>query len=188
MSLRRDLLAIAAGTAVLFVWYGLAQAFPWGPGCVDSYSSTSGESYAISAGGLIEAPPGTWTTPAFDERFGGRMVTLATDAQFCWILSAPRSAYDFARYFGLHAVTQLGVTVLLLLVLRLIQAATFARRMLVVAAFAVAASIATYGAMMNWMGMPAAYGVGEGFNLMAGWLLAAALVDRIAVAGARART
>ena len=41
--------------------------------------------------------------------------------------------------------------------------------------------IAIYGGMLNWMGMPAAYGVGESFNLVAGWLLAFSLMDRMAL-------
>ena len=45
----------------------------------------------------------------------------------------------------------------------------------------VAGAIATYGGMLNWMGMPAAYGVGESSNLLVSWLLAFAVIDRLAL-------
>jgi hypothetical protein len=53
------------------------------------------------------------------------------------------------------------------------------RRLGVVLGLALAGTISIYGGQLNWMGMPAAYGVGAGANLVMGWLLAFSLIDRV---------
>jgi len=164
---------------VLFLWYGLVQLFPWGTGNVGNFSATSGGSYVSGAPGLEEAPPGTWTTEAFDDRLGGRISTLATDRSFSWIISAPREHYSIPRYFAFHALTQAGVAAFLVLVLCVLAPLPRARRLAAVGVLGLAATIATYGGMLNWQGMPAAYGVGESFNLVVGWLLAFSAIDRL---------
>ncbi len=179
MSPAKSVLAVVVGTFVLFLWYGLVQLFPWGTGIVGNFSATSSDSYVTGAPGLEEAPLGTWTTEAFDDRLGGRISTLATDRSFSWIISAPREHYNIPRYFAFHALTQAGVATLLVLVLWVLAPLPRARRLAAVAALGVAGAIATYGGMLNWMGMPAAYGVGESFNLLMGWLLAFSVIDRL---------
>jgi len=80
---------------VLFLWYALAQFFPWGTASVSKFSATSGETYVLGVSGLEKAPPGTWTTEAFEDQLGGRISTLATDRSFSWIVAAPRAHYSF---------------------------------------------------------------------------------------------
>ena len=109
MSRTRTVLAVMVGTIVLLVWYGLAQLFPWGTKSVGNFSATSSETYVSAAPGLEEAPPGTWTTEAFEDRLGGRISTLATDRSFSWIIAAPREHHSFPRYLAFHALTQAGV-------------------------------------------------------------------------------
>ena len=95
MSRTRGLFAVLVGTIVLLVWYVIVQFFPWGTGSVGNFSATSDATYAAGAPGLEEAPPGTWTTEAFEDRLGGRISTLATDRSFSWIVAAPRAHYSF---------------------------------------------------------------------------------------------
>jgi hypothetical protein len=175
-------LAVVVGTVVLILWYGLTQLFPWGTVSASNFSATSSPTYATAAPALEEAPPGTWTTEAFEDQLGGRISTLATDRSFSWIISAPREHYNIPRYFAFHALTQAGVAAFLLLVLCILAPLSRARRVAVVIVLAVAATLATYGAMLNWWGMPATCGAGESFNLVAAWLLASLAMDRLAVA------
>ena len=90
----RNVLAVVVGTIVLFVWNGLTQFFPWGVGVVNQLSATSGEKYVFDAQRLEEAPAGTWTTQAFEDRLGDGISTLATDNSFSWIVAVPRDQYD----------------------------------------------------------------------------------------------
>jgi hypothetical protein len=100
---------------------------------------------------------------------------------FSWIISARREHYNIPKYFAFHAMTQAGVAVFLVLVLWVLSPLSRARRHAAVVCLGVAGAIATYGGMLNWMGMPAAYGVSESFNLVAGWLLAFSVIDRLVV-------
>ena len=181
MNRTRSVLSVLVGTIVLLLWYALVQFFPWGTGSVSNFSATSSETYVSAAPGLEEAPPGTWTTEAFDDRFAGHISTLATDRSFSWIVSAPREHYSIPRYFAFHALTQAGVAAFLVLVLWVLTPLPRARRLAAVGILGVAGAIATYGGMLNWMGMPAAYGVGESFNLLAGWLLVFSVIDLVAL-------
>ena len=117
---------------------------------MNNLSATSDESYAAGAPGLEEAPPGTWTTEAFEERLGGRISTLATDRSFSWIIAAPRETYSFPRDLAFHALTQVGVSLLLVIISGLLAPLARPRRWTVVLAFGVATSLATYGGMLNW--------------------------------------
>ena len=181
MSRARCVLAVMVGTIVLLLWYGLVQLFPWGTGSVSNFSATSTETYVSGAQGLEEAPPGTWTTEAFEDQLGARISTLATDRSFSWIVAAPREHYSIPRYLAFHALTQAGVATFLVLVLYVLAPLPRARRLAAVVIVGVAGTIATYGGMLNWMGMPAAYGVGESFNLLVAWLLAFSVIDRLAL-------
>ena len=179
MSRTRCLLAVIVGTLILFVWNALTQFFPWGVGAVDNLSATSGQSYVLVTSGLEVAPPGTWTTQAFDDRLGNGVSTLATDRSFSWIVAVPREGYNLTRYFALHVLTQAGVALFLVLVLWLLKPLPRGRRMASVFVIGVAAMIGTYGSMMVWWGLPAAYGLGASVNLLAGWLLLLVVVERL---------
>lgn len=177
MSRTRSVLGVVVGTVVLFLWYGLAQLFPWGVSTVNNTSATSIESYVSTAPGLVEAPPGTWTTQAFEERFGDGISTLATDWSFSLIVAVPRERYDMKRFFTLHMLALLGVAVFLVIAALLLEPLTRARRLAVVLVVGVAGSFGTYGEMMAWWGVPAPYGVGESANLVVGLLLAFLVVE-----------
>jgi hypothetical protein len=182
----RYLVAALAGAAVLFVWYGLSQVFPWGPSAVNNFSATSGETYVASTTGLQQASPGTWTTQAFEEQLGNQVSTLATDGSFSWVISVPSSAYSLPRYFSIHALTQLCVAILLLVGHRILLPLPRRRRFVAILALGVTSTLGVYGGMMNWIGMPAAYGLGQCFNHVVGWCLAFAVVDLIAAPTTRA--
>jgi hypothetical protein len=181
MTATKGALAVVAGTIVLVVWYGLTQLFPWGTRSVSNFSATSGEAYASAAPELLEAPAGTWTTEAFEDQLGGRISTLATDRSFSWIVAAPRESYSLPGYFAYQFVTQAGVAACLTAVLALLAPLPRPRRFAVVGAMGLAATIGIYRGMMNWWGMPAGYGVGESVNTVGAWLLASAVIDRLAL-------
>ena len=61
----------------------------------------------------------------------------------------------------------------------LLKPLTRGRRVATVLGIGVAGMIATYGAMMVWWGLPAAYGVGKSVNLLVGWLLVLVVVERL---------
>lgn len=179
MTRPRDALVVLLGTAVLFFYYGAAQLLPWGAGSARNFSSTSGDAYVSSAGQLTEGPAGAWVTPAFERDFVDGVSTLATDRTFSWIFSVSRQSYDLGRYFAFHAFTQAAVALLLFVALRLLAHLPLSRRMMTVCCLAFAASVASYGAMMNWLGMSLRHGIGESLNLVFSWLLAAAVMDRL---------
>lgn len=179
MSGTRCVLAVIVGTIVLFLWNALTQFFPWGVGVVNQLSSTSGEAYVIDVPRLEEAPPGTWTTPAFEDRLGDGVSTLATDRSFSWIVAIPRADYNFARYFAYHTVVQCGVALFLVLVIWLLQPLSRMRRLTAVLFLGVAGMLASYGTLMVWWGLPAGYGVGSAVNVLVGWFLVLLVVDRL---------
>jgi hypothetical protein len=159
----------------------IVQFFPWGTGSVSNLSATSGESYAAAAPGLEQASSGTWTTEAFEEQLGGRISTLATDRSFSWIVSARREHYSIPRDLAFRALTQARIAVVLVLVPTVLAPLSRMRRLAAVACMGASGTIAIHGGMMNWMGMLAAYCVGESFNLLVGWLLAFSAIDRLAM-------
>ena len=179
MSGTKCVLAVIVGTMTLFVWNAISSlSFPWGVGSVNNHSATSGASYVLAAPGLEEKPPGTWTTQAFEDRFGNGISTLATDRSFSWIVSVPRNRYNLTRYFAFQILAQFGVALFLVLVLWLLKPLPRGRRVATVLGLGVAGMIASYGAMMVWWGLPAAYGVGTSVNLLVGWLLVLVVVER----------
>lgn len=184
MRLQRALLAVGASAAVQFLWHGLAQAFPWGTSVARNFSETSGTPYVASVAELQQAPPGTWTTPAFGEQFKDGISTLATDRSFAWVISVPREAYSLPRYFAVHALTQLGIAILLLLVLHLLSPLPRRRRLATLAVIGTTATVGVYGGMLNWLGMPPAFGIGQAFNHVAGWCAGFLILDRLLVRGA----
>ncbi|MCR9245882.1 MAG: hypothetical protein NXI31_12690 [bacterium] len=175
----RDALVVSLGAVVLFLFYGAAQMLPWGAGSARNFSSTSEDAYVAASGPLTEEPEGTWVTPAFERDFVDGVNTLATDHTFSWIFAVPRQSYDLGRYFGLHAITQAAVALMLFVALRLLAPLPRSRRLLTVGILAMAAAAASYGAMMNWLGMSLRHGVGESLNLVLSWLLAGSLMDRL---------
>jgi hypothetical protein len=179
MTRTRCALAVLVGTVLLVLWNGLTQLFPWGLGAVSNFSATSGESYALAAPRLEEAPPGTWTTPAFEAQLGNGISTLATDDSFSWIVAVPRERYDPARYVSLHILSQAAIALFLVLVLWPLQRLRRTARLASVLLLGVAAMLGSHGTMMVWWGTPAAYAVGSAGNLLAGWLLAFSAIDRI---------
>ena len=188
MSGTKCVLAVVIGTIVLVLWYGLTQLFPWGTASVSNFSATSSETYVPGAPGLEEAPPGTWTTEAFEDQLNGKISTLATDRTFSWIVAAPREHYSPSRYLTFHALTQAGVAALLVLVSYVLAPLPRARRLAAVIALGVAGATATYGGMLNWWGLPAGYGVGESFNVVMGWLLAFLAIERLGPGSPRVRS
>lgn len=179
MTAWRYLLAVVVGTVVLVLWHGLAQLFPWGVASVSNFSATSEATYVVSSSELEQAPPGTWTTEMFDEQLGGRISTLATDQSFSWIISARREHYRLQKYFAFHALTQFCVANLLILVLCILAPLSRARRLAAVLCLSVTGTIAIYGGMLNWMGMPSVYGLGQSFNHVVGWFFAFLVIDRL---------
>lgn len=87
------------------------------------------------------------------------------------------SARLTARYFALELAAQLTVALGLVALTLLTKELSRSRRLSAAAIAALAASVASYGQMMNWWGMPAWYGIGMSANLTVGWLLAASLAD-----------
>lgn len=171
--------AVLSGALLLFVWGGLAQQLPWGLGSVRSYSTTQGAPYVFAAPGLRTAPPGTYVTDAFETELARGISTLATDTSFSWVVSVPRSAYDPARYLGVEALTQLAVAATLGLLLTALRRLERRAAIVVILGAAAAALLATYGAMANWWGLPMGYAGGMAINLVVGWGLAVAVMQRI---------
>jgi hypothetical protein len=172
------LLATLVGTVVLFLWSGLAQALPWGVPRTQTLSTQSpGGVESFQTPNLVALPPGSLTTDAFDERMADRVSTLTTDRTFSWIVAKPIAYYRPAAYFAREAATQLVVAALLAALLLLLPDAPLATRLGLVALAGSAAVAGSYGAQMNWWGLPPAYGVGVGFNLVVGWLMATAAMS-----------
>jgi hypothetical protein len=172
------LLATLVGAVVLFLWSGLTQAFPWGVPRTQTLSTQSPSGVeAFQAPNLVQLPPGALTSDAFDERMADRVSTLTTDRTFAWIVAKPIGYYRPAAYFAREAATQLVVAALLAALLLLLPNAPLATRLALVALAGSAAVAGTYGTQMNWWGLPPSYGVGVGFNLVAGWLLATAILS-----------
>lgn len=183
MSIIKPLLAILAGVLALMLWHGLAQLFPWGVPTVHNFSATSDAPYVASTTGLRAAPAGAWTTEAFDEQFTDQISTLATDRSFSWIISIPRDRYSLPAYFTRHALTQAFAAIAILISLRALAPLSRPRRIGAVACLGLMAAVAIYAEMLNWMGAPPAYALGQAFNQLAGWTLASLAIDRLARTG-----
>jgi hypothetical protein len=174
----RFITTIVACTLMLFVWSGLSQLLPWGVPTVRNFSQTTAPPTSFGAT-PEQHMPGELTTPAFDEVLGSGIATLTTDRSFAWIVSVPRERYDPTRYFVREFVTQFGCAVILVVAVGLLSPLSSRKRLGVLALFGVGASLATYGVMTNWWGLPLLYSGGLSANLVAGWLLAASVANAL---------
>lgn len=172
----RPLAAWLGATIVLFIWSGLSQALPWGPSSAGRFAAFAGKPFVPASDATVHAPPGAWVTDRFEQDFPGRVITLATDRSFNWIVSIPASDYRLPRYFVCEAITQAAVALALTKLLAVLHALPKVRQLATVAGFAFAAGVATHGQLMNWWGVPAAYAMGAMANLLVGWTLAAAWI------------
>jgi hypothetical protein len=170
LPMKKILISTVVMAVVLFLWSGMTQMFPWGVPTTQNVV-TSQESFPAEE--IIELPPHSLTTPEFDTMFAGKISTLTTDQTFSWIISRPITTYDLGGFFIKEILTQVLAALLLSLLLWLTLPLPFERRMGLVALAGIAGVTATYGQMMNWWGMPNAYALGSGFNLLMGWMLAA---------------
>ncbi len=177
MTTLRPVFTVLAMATVLFVWSGVTQCLPWGVPTTPQYDASGRPPHDMQSETTVRAAPGTWTTAAFDAQLGSSMLTLTTERTFAWIVAVPITAYDPARYFALELAAQLAVSLGLVALTLLTKELSRSRRLGAVAIAALAASVASYGQMMNWWGMPAWYGIGMSANLTVGWLLAARLAD-----------
>ena len=174
----RIILGALAGTVVLFVWSGITQFLPWGVPTAQTISAQSpGGLESFQTPDLITVAPGSLTTNEFDERFSGRVSTLTTDQTFSWIASRPVSYYNPGAYFLREVITQLVTAILIALVLSQVPQLGLTPRLVGAGLIAAAAGIATYGALMNWWGLPISYGAGAIINLVVGWLLATTVLS-----------
>lgn len=178
--LARSLLfgTLSAG-GLLFVLSGLAQRLPWGVPSATVLLSRGGGPPPFQAPGATVLPPHALTTPAFDEAVTGRIVTLTTDATFSWIVAQPIARYRPAAYLTRELVTQLTIGALLTLLLVLLGPRALAQQLGVVTLLALLTTLATYGQLMNWWGLPPRYAIGVSINLIVSWALAAVLITRV---------
>jgi hypothetical protein len=167
----KPVLAVICGTLALFLFSALSQFLPWGVPTAETYTTVSGDPGVFAAPDLIRLKPYELTTPRFDTELVGKISTLETDQTFSWIISTPMTAYSPIRYFTFEALTQGIVALSLYLLLR---CSGVGRRFwgLVICA-SISAGAATYGSLMNWWGLPAAYALGAAANMVIGWLLGA---------------
>lgn len=170
----RIVTALALCTITLFVWSGLSQLFPWGVPTVRNVAQTTADPGSFGATPL-RMGPGELTTNAFDEVLGNGLSTLTTDRSFAWIASVPRARYDPTRYFAWEFASQFACALVLVLAVCLLSPLSWRRRLAVLASFGVGASVATYGVMTNWWGLPLRYSAGMSLNLVMGWLLSGAV-------------
>lgn len=172
------LLSTIVSTVILFLWNGLAQMFPWGiPSTqnVNVQTEVSAEQEAMV--NFQKLPPNSLTTGAFDEQFVGKISTLSTDETFSWIVTQPLPD-GYGHYFMKEAITQLLVGLLIAILLSLTLKLELKIRLTLVTISAIAASIATYGQLMNWWVMPAMYAVGVSINLIVSWIIVAYISAR----------
>lgn len=173
MSVLRIGAAITGAFVILFMWSAASQLLPWGHKSARQFISMDEEPYVFGQDNVVSGAPGTWVTSRFDQDFTNGISTLATDQSFSWIVSIPAAEYSPMRYLSVEALTQLATALLLVSFLVILRRQRLLVTLLVVAGFSFAAGLATHGQMMNWWGVPSAYGIGMMFNLCVGWLLAA---------------
>lgn len=178
--LRVPLAALASGL-LLFLWGGASMALPWGVPSAQVLFSAAGAPATFQGPEVRSFPAHHFTTPAFDAEMAGRVSTLTTDATFSWIVSSPTSRYAPAAYLGRELAIQLCVGALLTLLVLQTRDLRPGRRLLLALTLALLASAMTYGRLMNWWGLPAAYALGESLNLTIGWLAATALAAKLAL-------
>lgn len=180
-TLPRLILGAFAATLVLFLWSGVTNMLPWGPPSAQVLLTEAEDANDPFRTGtrarVIDA--GTLVGPNFDEAMSGRVSTLTTTGTFSWIVSRPLGYYDPAAYLAREAVTQALVAVLLTALAWITLSLGRAARLAVFGVAALAAAVASYGQLLNWWGLTAAYGFGAMANLLVGWLLAGVVLTLI---------
>jgi hypothetical protein len=171
---KKIIISAIVSTAILFLWNGLTQLFPWGvPAAQTITAQKNKRTEGFQTRNLIELPPNSLTTEQFDRQFENKISTLTTGKTFSWIISKPISYYNAGQYFIKEIITQLIVSLLLTLILLLTAGLNDRTRLIIIGIAGASAVAAIYGQMMNWWGVPAIYALGAGFNMIAGWLVVA---------------
>ena len=174
--MKSRLTSLLIATVILFLWSGLTQLLPWGISAVENITTlNNAQVEQLQASNLIQFSPNSLTTDAFDAQFVNKISTYTTPATFSWIVTQPLNT-NYTGYFLVEMITQLIVALLLTALLEVtIQLSPNKRILLVLLASAVAGA-ATYGQLMNWWRLPAAYALGVIANLIIGWVLVAYIV------------
>jgi hypothetical protein len=171
--MKKIILSVFVITAILFLYGGLAQMFPWGIPSTQVITAQAGDqTEAFQAPQEIKMEAGSLTTDEFDEVMVSKISTLTTDKTFSWIISAPIARYNAGTYFGLEILTQFIVAILLTIILLLTKGMELTNRILIMLVGAMAASSSIIGQQLNWWALPPIYGIGVGFNLFLSWTIA----------------
>ncbi|MFW5848113.1 MAG: hypothetical protein ACOCVF_04290 [bacterium] len=159
---------------LLFLWSGLTQFIPWGVPTTNTLRSTSIEmkKQNFQAPNLKEFENNHFTTEEFDKEMVNKINTLTTEKTFSWIITKPLSYYDQGRYFIIELINQILIGFLLSAILLLSHKLKFYRRILLILTIGIISTVAIYGRLSNWWGLPMLYAIGESINLILGWLLA----------------
>lgn len=174
--MKQYLLALVVFTIVLFLWSGFTQMLPWGISTSQKITVQS-DSIVNEIPNLIKLQPNTLTTNDFDSTFNHRISTYTTDRTFSWIITQPLKT-SYTSYFIGEVITQFLVGIFLTILLVLTQKHKIQTRMFFICIVSLVAWTATYGQLLNWWAMPAAYAIGVGVNLMIGWLISGFLVSK----------
>lgn len=176
--MKRIILSTLLSTAILFLWSGLTQVLPWGiPTTQNVTVQTTNTLQQSNIPNLVKLPVGELTTSNFDSQFNHKISTYTTDRTFSWIITQPLPN-NYKGYFIHEAITQLLVSILLSILLYLTIRLNLQTRMILIMVAGIAASTATYGQLMNWWNIPAAYGLGVALNLVLGWLISSFVIAR----------
>ena len=173
--MKKYLLASIVFTIVLFLWSGLTQMLPWGIPTSQKITVQSDNIVNVIPN-LIKLQPNTLTTDDFDSTFNHKISTYTTDSTFSWIITQPLKI-NYSSYFIGEVITQFIVGIFLTILLVLTQKHKIQTRMLFICIVGLVAWTATYGQLLNWWAMPAAYAIGVGVNLVIGWLVSGFLVS-----------
>jgi hypothetical protein len=177
--MKKNIIATIISTAFLFMWNGFVQVLPWGVPTTQSINAQS--SNAIDTKdmkGITNLPANALTTSQFDEQCTNKISTLITDKSFSWIITKPTSYYNMGSYFMKEALTQLLVSIFLVLILFNTKTLSLKKRLSIIAFAAFAATIATYSQQINWWGLPLSYGLGVAVNLILGWLITSFIITK----------
>ena len=163
---------------ILFLLGGLAQFLPWGIPSTQNISVQSElNPNQRKLHNLTSLAPGELTTEKFDAIFLDKISTYSTDHTFSWIVTQPLPN-DYTSYFIREIGNQLIVGLLLSLILYLTIKLDLKTRLTIILIVGFAASVGTYGQLMNWWNVPVAYGAGVSINLIIGWIVVSWVVAR----------
>lgn len=168
--MKQILLSTVMAFILLFICSGLSQFLPWGVPTAQKISAQTNTISDNAPPDLVKVPEKSLTTPQFDEQFTGKVSTYQTNETFSWIVTQPLRT-DYTSYFISEAVTQFIVALLLSVILYLSCGLTLITRLSIVCLFGLCTSVATYGQLMNWWGLPVGYTLGVSANLIVSWLL-----------------